>query len=92
MGEISPQFIRAATLRLNPNDDVVIATRELPAGTAIAAESVTTAERIPVGHKVATRAVAQGQPVRRYNQIIGTAKVDIAMGQIVSVPPAYSYP
>ena len=35
MGEITPQFIRAATLRLNPNDDVVIATRELPVGTSL---------------------------------------------------------
>ncbi|MBL8377919.1 MAG: UxaA family hydrolase [Burkholderiales bacterium] len=85
MGEISPQFIRAATLRLNPADDVVIAARELPAGTIIAAEGVTARQRIPSGHKLATRAVAVGQPVRRYNQIIGFATQPIAPGDHVHV-------
>ena len=85
MGEVTPQFIRTATLRLNPHDDVVISTRELPAGTLIAAEGVTTQDRIPLGHKVATRAVAAGGPVRRYNQIIGFATQPIAPGQHVHV-------
>ena len=85
MGEVTPQFIRTATLRLNPNDDVVIATRELPAGSLLANEGVTTADRIPSGHKVATRAVAVGEPVRRYNQIIGFATQPIAPGQHVHV-------
>jgi altronate hydrolase len=85
MGDITPQFIRASALRLNPNDDVVIATRELAAGTAIPGEGISTAERIPAGHKVATRAVAAGAPVRRYNQIIGFATRPIAPGQHVHV-------
>ena len=83
MGDITPQFIRTATLRLNPADDVVIATRELPAGTLITGEAITTADKIPSGHKVATRAIALGQPVRRYNQIIGFASRDIGPGEHV---------
>ena len=85
MGEITPQFIRTATLRLNPADDVVIATRDLPAGTLITGEAITTTDKIPSGHKVATKAVAVGQPVRRYNQIIGFATQPIAPGQHVHV-------
>ncbi len=85
MGEITPQFIRAATLRLNPNDDVVIATRELPAGTTLPNEGIVVGERIPAGHKVATRPVTIGEPVRRYNQIIGFATQPIAAGQHVHV-------
>ena len=46
-------------------------------------EGVTVAGLIPPGHKVAVRAIRAGQPVRRYNQIIGTAKTDIAPGQHV---------
>ena len=38
---------------------------------------------IPPGHKVATRHVAEGQPVRRYGQIIGFATTDIAPGDHV---------
>src|SRR5690606_8145874 len=53
------------------------------AGTRIEEEAVVCADAIPAGHKLATRAVAKGQPVRRYNQIIGFASQDIAAGQHV---------
>ena len=76
-------LIRRPTLRLNPADDVVIAARPLPAGSRIDAESVTCAQAIPAGHKLAVRAVARGNPVRRYNQIIGFATRDIAPGDHV---------
>ncbi len=72
-------------LRLNPADDVVIACRELDAGTNLLQENVVCRERIPAGHKVATRAVARGEPVRRYAQIIGFATQPIAPGQHVHV-------
>src|SRR5439155_23734972 len=48
-------------------------------------ENVIVRERIPAGHKVATRAVAAGEPVRRYSQIIGFATQPIAPGQHVHV-------
>ncbi len=72
-------------IRLNPADDVVIACAELASGTNLPSENVICAERIPAGHKVATRSVATGQPVRRYNQIIGFATKPIAPGQHVHV-------
>jgi altronate hydrolase len=72
-------------LRLNPADDVVIACRELESGTNLLQENVVCRERIPAGHKVATRAVAKGEPVRRYAQIIGFATQPIAPGQHVHV-------
>src|SRR4029079_2421802 len=40
---------------------------------------------VPAGHKVAVREVKKGQPVRRYNQIIGFATRDIAAGEHVHV-------
>ncbi|MGH1357946.1 MAG: UxaA family hydrolase [Burkholderiaceae bacterium] len=74
------QMIRKPVLRLDPKDDVVIAARPLPAGTELAEEGVVCSGAIPAGHKVATRAIAQGDPVRRYNQIIGFATADISPG------------
>ena len=73
------------TIRLHPEDDVVIARVELPAGTLVPKESVRAAVRIPAGHKIAVRAVAKGQPVHRYNQIIGFATQPIAPGEHVHV-------
>ena len=41
--------------------------------------------RVPPGHKVAVRDVAKGQPVHRYNQIIGFATQAIEAGDHVHV-------
>src|SRR5438034_6772071 len=71
------------TIRLNPNDDVVIARTQLVGGTLLAEENVTVSGLIPPGHKVATHAIRAGAPVRRYNQIIGFASRDIAPGEHV---------
>jgi len=70
-------------IRIHPADDVVIARQQLVGGTPIASEGITVIGLVPPGHKVAVRAIAEGQPVRRYNQIIGTAKQPIAAGQHV---------
>jgi altronate hydrolase len=71
------------TIRLHPNDDVVIARAQLVGGTTLIDESVTVAGLVPPGHKVAVRALAAGQPVKRYNQVIGFASRDIAAGEHV---------
>jgi altronate hydrolase len=74
------------TIRLNAADDVVIARVELAAGTTLVKEgNVAVAARVPAGHKIAVRAVKAGQPVRRYNQIIGFATKDIEPGDHVHV-------
>lgn len=69
-------------IRLSPEDGVVIARVALLPGTPIA-DGVTAQERIPAGHKVAIRAHAAGEPVRRYGQIIGFATSAIAPGRHV---------
>jgi len=73
-------------IRIHPADDVVIARTQLVGGTRLESEGgVVVSGLIPPGHKVAVRTIRAGQPVRRYNQIIGTAKADIAPGQHVHV-------
>ncbi len=71
------------TIRLHPNDDVVIARQQLVSGTALLDEKVTVSGLVPPGHKVATHALPAGAPVKRYNQIIGFAKRAIAAGEHV---------
>ncbi len=71
------------TIRLHPVDDVVIARSQLVGGTQLIDENVTVAGLVPPGHKVATRSIRAGEPVRRYNQIIGFASRDIAPGEHV---------
>ncbi len=57
----------------------------MPAGTRIASENVVTTQNIPSGHKIATEAVARGEAVRKYGQVIGVATADIAPGAHVHV-------
>lgn len=70
-------------IRIHAQDNVVIARQQLLGGTVLASEGVTVSGLIPPGHKVATRDIALGQPVRRYDQIIGVATQAIAAGQHV---------
>ncbi len=71
------------TIRLHPNDDVVIARAQLVGGTNLLDEKVTVSGLVPPGHKIATHPIKAGEPVRRYNQIIGFASRDIAAGEHV---------
>jgi altronate hydrolase len=73
----------ALYLRLNPTDQVAFACRDLEPGTAL--ENATCHDRIPAGHKVALTAIASGESVRRYGQIIGVASQAIAPGRHVHV-------
>jgi len=70
-------------IRIHAADNVVIARRQLLSGTRLAGEDVTVTGLVPAGHKVATRAIAAGAEVRRYNQCIGHATKAIAAGQHV---------
>ncbi len=70
-------------IRIHAADNVVIARHQLLGGTLLPGEGVRVSGLIPPGHKVAVRAIAQGEAVRRYNQIIGTAKSAVAPGQHV---------
>lgn len=70
-------------LRVHPDDDVVVATRDIAVGTVIE-ESVARVD-VPAGHKLAVRAIAAGQPVRKLGQVIGLASADITPGEHVHV-------
>jgi altronate hydrolase len=69
----------ASLIRLHPEDGVLIARSTVQPGAPVA-PNVTARERIPAGHKVATRAHARDEAVRRYGQIIGFATQPIPPG------------
>jgi len=71
----------ASLIRLHGADNVVVATRELAAGQTVAGVSLS--KPVPAGHKLAVTAIAEGEPVRKYNQIIGFAGAAIAPGDHV---------
>lgn len=70
-------------LRLNPEDNVVLALSALGAGQQIEGGEIQSRTEIPAGHKVATSSIAKGDAVRKYGQIIGFATSDVAPGDHV---------
>lgn len=73
------------TIRLHPADNVVVAGVDLPEGTTLPDTGVAARTTIPSGHKVAVQAIAVGEPVRKYNQVIGFATQPIEPGDHVHV-------
>ncbi|MBS8227352.1 altronate dehydratase [Vannielia litorea] len=71
---------KSPVIRLDEADNVVVARVEIAAGTTVASEGVTALQDVPLGHKIATRAIAKGEPVLKYATIIGFAGEDIAPG------------
>ena len=73
------------TVRLHPADNVVTARVDMLAGTGIDDEGIAVAAQIPSGHKIATRPIAKGAEIRKYDQVIGFATQDVAPGEHVHV-------
>lgn len=72
------------TILLHPQDDVAIARVQLLGGRG--ADGLPIKGLIPPGHKVARHAIAAGQPVRRYQQIIGFSSQAMAPGRACPHP------
>ncbi|MBM3605317.1 MAG: altronate dehydratase [Alphaproteobacteria bacterium] len=71
-------------LRLHDSDNILVALLPLAPGAPVVA-GVAASEAIPAGHKIATCAIAAGEPVRKYGQVIGIATQDISAGEHVHV-------
>ena len=69
------------TIRLSPEDNVVVAVDQIAAGAAVA--GVAARERVPRGHKMAIMAIREGEPIRKYGQTIGFASKTISPGDWV---------
>jgi altronate hydrolase len=70
---------------LNPADNVAVARVVLEPGRRIFAggSEIEVLSVVPAGHKVAIAAVAPGEPVRRYGELIGLASAPIRPGEHV---------
>jgi len=77
---VAPSFDELG-VPLHAADNVVVASRDLEEGTI--AGGLTLRHAVPRGHKVATAPIPAGEPVRKYNQIIGFATVAIEPGDHV---------
>lgn len=81
-------------ITMHESDNVAIVANDggLPAG-AVFGNGLTLVDKVPQGHKVALRNIAQGEAVLRYGVPIGTALKDLPAGswvheRLLEMPPA----
>ncbi len=72
-------------IRLHNNDNVVTAKSDIDPDILLNDENITTKQFIPVGHKIATKDISKGEDIIKYDNIIGTATDNIAIGDHVHV-------
>ena len=72
-------------LRLRERDNVAVAKRVIVGGTEFVNGSLrlVAGGEVPLGHKIAVRAIGQGEAIVKYGQVIGYAKRPIAVGEHV---------
>ncbi|WP_454766076.1 UxaA family hydrolase [Cupriavidus campinensis] len=70
-------------IRLHANDNVLIARADLALGQHLDELGARARAQVPAGHKIAARAIASGEAVRKYDTVIGVADRDIAAGDHV---------
>ena len=68
---------KSPVIRLDPADNIVVARQPVAAGTVIPEEGITVRTDIPIGQKIASRAIAKGAPILKYNTVIGYASRDV---------------
>ncbi|MFQ5731799.1 MAG: UxaA family hydrolase [Planctomycetaceae bacterium] len=82
-----PDSSENAFVRLHPDDNIVIARTGVEKGTSVPAGdnggTLVTLDAIDLGHKMADRPIAAGEPVRKFGQLIGYAGTDIQPGEWV---------
>lgn len=69
-------------IRIHPDDNVAVILEDIRQGEALELNgiTVTAAEDIARGHKIALRRIAEGEPVVKYGNPIGIAKAEIPAG------------
>ena len=70
-------------IRLHPADNVLVAREPVALGQDLPGLGVKARAQVPAGHKIAARSIARGEPVRKYDAVIGVAARDIAAGDYV---------
>ena len=83
MIELSEKKVIGPVIRLHPNDNVVVARVDVAIGTSVPSENLSVRSQVPAGYKIASKKITAGDPILKYNVIVGFANTDIEPGSIV---------
>jgi len=68
---------------LNKNDNVAVTTFSISPQTKIADQGIVSIDPIPFGHKICLKPINKGEPIIKYDQVIGFASKSIKPGEHV---------
>lgn len=71
---------RARAMLLAAGDNIIVATSDIEAGTALLEHGITVNHQTPQGHKIAIRKIQSGAPILKFGTVIGYAAQNIAPG------------
>jgi altronate hydrolase len=77
------EYPEGPAIRLDRRDNVIVARVDIADGTAIPSEGLAVHGHVPAGNKIAAADIGIGEPIRKYNEVIGFARCDIAAGSLV---------
>src|SRR5687768_4818483 len=82
MAETIAVLQKPDVVQVHPTDNVAVALEALSAGQEVmlGGERITLHDDVPAGHKIALRALAAGESVRKYGFAIGLATEEIPAG------------
>lgn len=83
MPDPTVKILTGPVIRLHPNDNVVVARVDIGLGTPVPSEGFTARSQVAAGYKLASRAIVGGEPIRKYDVVIGFAATDIPAGTMV---------
>jgi len=83
MVDVIEKKVVGNAVRLHPDDNVVVACRDIAIGDEVTVAGITSRAQVAPGHKLAARAIAKDEPIIKYNTTIGYATEDIAPGASV---------
>ena len=89
--ETGTQPSETGAIVLDPADDVAVLIAGVEAGAFVKVGgpdgplSLTVRQTLPIGHKIALRALPAGSPVRKYGEVIGRLTEPVAAGDHVHI-------
>ena len=75
--------IMGNAVRLHPNDNVIIACKDIAIGEAVGTDGLISRVQLSAGHKLALHEIKKDEPVLKYNTTIAYATEDIPAGSFV---------
>src|SRR5919199_6193151 len=77
MIDVSAKRFLGPVIRLHPGDNVVVARTEGAMGTPVPSEGFVLRSQALAGYKIAARDLRKGEPILKYNVVVGFAAKDI---------------